>query len=168
MAKHDPWFMRERAVAFASLVLTKHDDVKVQPYAGADMAMDLLVEIRKDGKPTLRFFGVQLVPYLDLPNTRDADERVLSHLPRDPFAAALPICVFAIGVRKPEGIYRWLVEPVVEEGRALLHRDVAPSWQGLDETGVARLIGQVNAWADALNGGSSPKAPGRRLQAGSG
>ena len=161
MTKQEPWFLEMRAVAFASLVLTKHNKAKVQPYAGHDIAIDLLVEILKDGKSTLRFFGAQLVPYLDLPTIEDADERVLSHFGRDPFEASLPICVFVIGVRKLEGIYRWVVEPVVDDGRALLHRDVEASWQTLDEAGAARLIGQVNAWYDALNGGPTPKPRGR-------
>ena len=44
MTKQDPWFFEERAVAFAKLVLTKGHDVR--PYAGTDMGIDLLVEIR--------------------------------------------------------------------------------------------------------------------------
>src|SRR5881296_3422800 len=104
MTKQDPWFIEERAFAFASLVLTKRNDVVVRAHAGADRAIDLLVEVLKDGKSTLRFFGVQLVAYLDLPNIQEGDARVLSHLPRDPSEARLPLCVFVIGVRKPEGI----------------------------------------------------------------
>jgi hypothetical protein len=160
MTKQDPWFIEERALAFVSLVLTKRNEVRVQPYVGRDMALDLLVEVLKDGKPTLRFFGVHMVPYMDLPNTQNADERVLSHLGRDPLEASLPLCVFVIGVRKPEAIYRWVVEPVVEAGRALLPRDVEANWQILDEAGAARMIGQVNAWYDALNGASLPKSRG--------
>jgi hypothetical protein len=162
MTKEAPWFLQERAEAFVSLMLTERNDVKVLPYAGHDMGIDLLVEILKDGKSTLRFFGAQLVPHLDLPDTQTAEVGVFSHtLERDPFEASLPICAFMIGVRKPEGIYRWSVEPVVEDGRALLRRDVEPNWQPLDEAGAARLIGQVNAWYDALNGDSTPKRPGR-------
>jgi hypothetical protein len=161
MTKQDPWFIEERAVAFASLMLTKHNDAIVRAHADADMAIDLLVEVLKEGKSTLRFFGVQLVACMDLPNIESADERVLSHLPRDSSETTLPLCVFVIGVRKPEGIYRWIVEPVIDDGQALLHRDIAPNWQALDETGVAQLIGQVNAWYDALNGRSTPKTHGR-------
>ena len=164
MTKPDRWFMDERAFAFASLVLTKRNDVVVRAHAGTDMAIDLLVEVLKDGKSTLRFFGVQLVAYLDLPNSQHADERVLSHLPRERFESTLPLCVFVIGVRKPEGIYRWYVEPVVEDGRRVLKTEVKPSWQTLDEAGVARLIGQVNAYYDAPDGGSPPKPRGRHLK----
>ena len=157
MTKQDPWFFEERALAFAKLVLTKQHDIR--PHTGRDMGIDLLVEILKDGKSTLRFFGVQLVATMDLPDMQDADERVLvlSHLGRDPFEAALPICVFVIGVRKPEGIYRWVVEPVVDGGRALLQRDVEPNWHVLDEAGAARLIGQVNHYYDALRSDLAPK-----------
>lgn len=161
MTKQGPWFIEERAFAFAALVLTKQHDVIVRAHAGTDMAIDLLVEILKDGKSTLRFFGVQLVGYLDLPDIQNADERVLSHLGRDPSEAMLPICVFAIGVRKPEGIYRWIVEPAVDDGRALLHRDVEANWQTLDDAGAARLIGQVNAWYDARKEVPTRKTHGR-------
>lgn len=97
MAKQQPWFVEERALAFASLVLTKHDDVAVRPYAGRDMAINLLAKILKDGNATsyplnLRFFGVQLVGYLDLPTIQHADAHVLSHAGRDPFEAGLPLC----------------------------------------------------------------------------
>src|SRR5437867_2102850 len=124
MTKQDPWFFEVRAAAFASLVLTKHDNVKILPYAGRDTVIDLLVEVLKGRKLTLRFFGVQIVPYMDLPDIREANGRVLSHADRVPKEAALPLCAFVIGVRKPEGLYRWTVEPVVEGGRALLRRDV--------------------------------------------
>ena len=157
MTKHEPWFLAERAFAFASLVLTKHNDASVRQYAGTDIGIDLLVEILKVGKPMMRFFGVQMIPYLDLPKVEKADERVLSHLGRDPFEAGLPLCVFVVGVRKPEGIYRWVVEPIVADGRALLDREGKPNWQPLDEAGAARLIGQVNEWYDALQGGSMPR-----------
>lgn len=159
MTKQEPWFFEERAVAFAKLVLTKQHDVR--PIAGADMGVDLLVEIRTDRNSTRRrLFGVQIVAYMDLPDTQDSDARVVSHHGSDSLEGTLPICLFVIGVRKPEGIYRWLVEPVVEDGRALLHRDVDANWQPLDEAGVARLIGQVNAWYEALNGDVTPKRRG--------
>jgi hypothetical protein len=122
MTKQDPWFFEERAMAFASLVLTKHEDVLVRPHAGADMGIDLLVEVRTTGKSRRRLFGVQMIPYMDLPDMKNADERVLSHLGRNSMEADLPLCAFVIGVRKPEGTYRWVVEPVVEDGRAVLHR----------------------------------------------
>jgi hypothetical protein len=161
MTKQVPWFVAERAEWYASLVLTKRHDVKVQPCTGRDKAVDLLVEVLDDGKPTLRFFGVQIVPYMDLPDIPNGDKRVLSNRGRDLFEAALPLCVFVVGVRKPEGLYRWAVEPVVDDGRAVLHRAVEANWQPLDEEGAACLIGQVKAWYDALNGGSTPKRRGR-------
>jgi hypothetical protein len=167
MTKQDPWFIEERAFAFASLVLTRRNDVALRPYAGRDMAIDLLAEILKDGKPTMRFFGAQLVGSLDLPTIPKADERVLSHLGRDPFEAGLPLCVFVIAVRNPEGLYRWIVEPVLADGRALLQphapgqRDGQAKWQPLDDTGAARLIAQVNAYYDALTAGSPPKPAAR-------
>jgi hypothetical protein len=170
MKKPEPWFIEERALAFASLVLTRGHEVAVRPYAGRDLAIDLLVEILNNGKSTMRFLGAQLVGYLDLPALRNADERVLSHLGRDPLEAGLPLCAFVIGVRKPEGLYRWVVEPVVADGRAILQPhvhmqpDAQATWQTLDDAGAGRLIAQVNAYYDALNAGSSPKPDGRKFK----
>jgi hypothetical protein len=159
---------REDVTAFFAIyfspLISQHNGVQVRSYAGSDMGIDLLVELLKDGKPAPRFFGVQLVPYLDLPDDRTANERVLSHTGRDPSEATLPVCVFVIGVRKLEGIYRWVVEPVIEEGRALLVRDGEPNWQVLDEAGAARLIDQVNAWYDALQRTLTPKRRERRAK----
>jgi hypothetical protein len=161
MTKQEPWFIAERSRWFASLVLTKCNDVKIRPDVGDDKAINLLVEILKGGKPTLRFFAVQIIPHVDLPSIKDADEQVLAHLGRNSLEAALPLCVFVIGVRKPEGIFRWVVQPVVEDGRALLHRDREAAWQTLDEAGATHLIGQVNAWYDALHGASTRQPRGR-------
>jgi hypothetical protein len=164
MSKREPWFFEERAVSFANLRLTKRNGVEIRSHAGSDMGIDLLVELLKDGKSSLRFFGVQLVPYLDLPDPRSADERVLSHTGRDPLEATFPVCVFVIGVRKLDGIYRGVVEPAIQEGRALLVRDAEPNWQVLDEDGAVRLIDQVNAWYDALQGNPSPRGRERRAK----
>jgi hypothetical protein len=163
MTNQDPWFFKERAVAFASLALTKHHDVRLSP--GDDLGIDLLVEIRTAGDPTrLRLFGVQLVAYMDLPDVREADERVRSQVGRVAVEAELPLCVFVIGVRKPEGICRWVVAPVVDNGQALLRRDAEAAWQDLDEAEAARLIDQVNLWYDARDGGPTPKGRRRRAK----
>jgi hypothetical protein len=154
MIKEAPWFFEVRAEAFVSLVLTKHNDVRVVPDAGplGDMGLDLRIEILKGGKSLSRVFYAQLVPYLDLPERQTVEERVMSHgvtLKRTPEEEWAPMCVFAIGVRKPEGIYRWSMEPVVADGRASLRECLDANWQPLDEEGADRLIGQVNAWYDA-------------------
>jgi hypothetical protein len=158
-----PWFFDERAAAFVKLALTTRDDVRVRPSAGADDAARLLFEILKDGKPTLRFFGAQFVPYMDQPPPIEkADERVLTCLRKAPAGAGLPICVFVVEVRTLESLYRWAIEPVVQEGRALLQERRTGDWHPLDEAEVASLIGQVNAYYDALNGSPPPKPRGRR------
>jgi hypothetical protein len=158
MTQEQPWFFQERAEAFAKLLLTKRNEVQVLPAGGHERGIDLLVEALEEGKPTLRFFGVLLVPHLDLPDRKSLESGALSApAEQAPVEASLPVCVFVIGVRKPEGLYRWSVEPVVEAGRALLRRGAEAHWQALDETGVARLVAQVNAWYDALNGRPTPK-----------
>src|SRR5262249_269236 len=173
MTKEAPWFFEVRAEAFVSLVLTKHNDVKVVPDAGPlhDMALDLRVEILKAGKSIARFFYAQLIAYLDLPDMQNVESGVMSHgltLERNSVEEMVPICVFVIGVRKPEGIYRWSVEPIISDGQASLRECLEAKWQALDEIGADRLIGQVNAWYDARNGGSTPKSQRRHSKTESG
>ena len=57
-----------------------------------------------------------------------------------------------------------LVEPVVDDGRAFLQHNVAVNWHTLDEAGAERLISQVDAWYDALNGGPTPEPSGRQVK----
>jgi hypothetical protein len=164
MKKQYPWFFMERACAFASLMLTTDHKVKVQRHTGRDVAINLLVEILKRGKSTLRFFGVQVIPYMDLPYIQNADEKVFFHRNRDKFEGGIPVCAFVIGVRNPEGIYRWVVEPLVDNNGARLNSDVDAYWQPLDEATATRLISQVNAWYDALNGNGTQKRRGRQVK----
>jgi len=167
MTQQQPWFIDERAFAFASLVLTQGNDVAVRPFAGRDISIDLLAEVLKDGKSTARFFGAQVIGYLDLPSLARVDERVHSHLGRDPFEAGLPLCAFVIGVRIPEGIFRWVIEPIVDGGRArlqahvLTQREAQASWQALDDGAVVRIVEQVNAYYDTLNGRTAPSVNAR-------
>lgn len=73
MNKTEPWFVMERTKAFASLLLTTRKDLVIQPHQDdSDDGVDLLVEVIKDGKPTLRFFGVQLIGCTALPNIVEA------------------------------------------------------------------------------------------------
>lgn len=165
MQPTDPYYYRVRAVAFAGLALTEQGNAAVKEYAGRDMAIDLLVEVLKNQKSTLRFFGVQLLAEMDLPTGEEAEKRVLSHPGREPNEAALPLCVVFVGVRKPEGIFRWTVEPVVEEGRALLRPNALPTWEPFDARAAAQLIAQVDAWYDARSAATDPPPRGRRARA---
>lgn len=164
MTNQSLWFLEERARAFVSLLLTKNPEVALHPHAGREEELDFLVEVRRDDKSTLRFFGVQLVPFLDLPNPSTVDEEFSSNRDRQLRDVGLPLAIFVIGVRQPEGIYRWLVEPVVEEGHALLRYSESGAWQSLDEGAIARLIERVSTWYEALNGNSSTKALGRHAK----
>lgn len=164
MTTQAPWFLGERALAYVSLVLTKRNEVVLRTNGGSNTPTNLLVEILQDGKETMRFFGVRMDAVLDLPTNPKAVEGLFSHSENRPFDAGIPFAECRIGVRKPEGIYRWLVEPVIEEGRALLRYHEAGNWQTLDDEVAAEMIDRVNAWYDVLNGGSSSKPRGRKTK----
>jgi hypothetical protein len=173
MTNENPWFFEMRAEAFVTLVLTKHNDVKVMPDVGlgGDVALHLRIEILEKGKPTSpsRFFAAQLVPHLDLPDDKQRFELgVSSHslaIKRDPVEGSFPICVFVVGVRKPEGYFRWCVEPRVVDGRASLVPVPLKKadWQLLDEAAADRMISQLNAYYDAPNGNPEPRGRHSRM-----
>jgi hypothetical protein len=154
MTKQDPWFYEERAFAFASLALTEVKDVAIRTRPGTDLSLDILVELLRKGQSTLRFFGVQLKPYLDLPEPDKVDHDPGLPADWDPLEAAFPVCLFVIGVREPNGIYRWLAEPVIRDGHAELQAGATNSWHRIDKTEITRLIRQVRDWYDARGGTS--------------
>jgi hypothetical protein len=166
MSQPDPWFYRLRSVACASLALTKSGEARVQSQAGPETEIGLLVELLRKGKSTLRIFAVRIIAGMDLPSVEEAESQLPSQLRREAAGAALPLCVFLIGVRQPEGLCRWLVEPVVEDGQASLRRNPEPTWQPLDDAVVNRLLAQVNTWYDALNGPSEAEPRGRTVKSG--
>lgn len=162
MANNEAWFIEERAGRFASFLLTKNEDVVLRDFTvrfRSDRAavIDFLAEVRQGRKPTMRFFGVQLLGWLSLPSTPSPDQELMERLPGERFDVTLPLCLFLIDVRKPEGSYRWVVEPVIQDGRPVLIRSKESEWQALDEPGVERLIRQVNEWYDALQSSVVPK-----------
>lgn len=156
MPKQQPWFIAERSLAFASLLLTRGDRVAVRASPGHDQRIDLLAELLNGGKPTLRFFGAQLIGYLDLPPIESADEHVHSHPHSMP---GLPVCAFVIGVRNLDGLYRWVVEPTVADGRGVLRHQAQPDWRPLDDAGVDRIVTEVSGYYDALSAGATWERP---------
>ncbi|MGL4553389.1 MAG: hypothetical protein ACRC33_19655 [Gemmataceae bacterium] len=148
MTDQEPWFYTERAEAFASLALTEVRDVSVRPYAGTDMAIDLRVELLRGGKPTWQFIAVYLIPYLDQMPPDSADRCVPCSLGRDPVEAQWPVCAFLIEIRKLNGVFRWVREPAVRDGRAELIDGEKDSWHPIDTANITRLIEQAREWYD--------------------
>ena len=98
---------------------------------------------------------------LDVPEVAQAERYVLSH-PKLAKGTSVPFCVFAIGVRGPEGRYRWVAEPVIEEGRAYLDTHPRPQWVDLNEEAAAALVRRVSEWYDALQATLTPNTPSGR------
>jgi hypothetical protein len=161
MTEQEPWFVQERAVAFASLILTEQDNVSVRHQDGSE-AMDLLAEVRLYGKSTLRFFGVKLLAAVNL-----ADAKAMALPPKAMEGVTLPVCIFVIGAAEPEGVWAWALEPVVEEAGAALRLCVLGDWQPLGRDTAAQVVKRVNAYYDALAGKQPARTRGRASATGS-
>jgi hypothetical protein len=143
-------FLAERAELLAFVYLTRREDVIVNRLASADSGVDFLVTLTLGGVPTGRMFGVQVKAHegsvasaRELHSPGDLSLRDLADVP-------LPLCLFVFTMSDDRGYYGWLKEPVVGAPRAPMLRLVDEvSWDELNDAGLARIIGSVNAWYDA-------------------
>ena len=149
MPVKDPWFVGERAYAFSALLLTSHGELVVQQQRGTDDGIDLLVEVLKNGKRAMRVFGVQLKGCLSLPSLDETGDSFGSgNLGQAEYD--LPVCAFLIDVKKNEGYFCWVVEPIVEDEEPSLERCREPRWKPLNAQALKIIVGRVAEWYDAL------------------
>ena len=150
MNEKQPWFVEERATALASLLLTNRKDVVVQPARREDAGFDLLAEVLKNGVSAGRFFGVQVAGRLELPSVEAINRDFRSDGRNGHAEFAIPLCAFLFDVRNNQGVYRWLMEPVLEDGIPKLDRVGDTRWARLDERTVNTIVDQVAGWYEAL------------------
>lgn len=145
-----PWFVGERAMALASLLLTSRQDVAVRQLTGDDTGIDILAEVSKDaGKPG-RCFGVQVVGRLELPDVPSADLGPRPMRRKQLLGFTMPLCAFLFDVRSNRGFFRWIIEPVLDEGEPRLARQPSNEWTRLDERVIGDIVDRVVDWYDAL------------------
>jgi hypothetical protein len=150
MSRQQPWFVRDRATALASLLLTSRKDVDVRQLTDDESGVDLLAEVLKGGAKAGRFFGVQVAGRLDLPDGPTVDPDPRSPRPKRVAEFTMPLCAFLFDVRSNQGFYRWVVEPIIEHGDPKLERLTDKKWNKLDEAAVDGMVDHVSAWYDAL------------------
>jgi hypothetical protein len=150
MPKSDPWFVSERAYAIAALLLTSRNDLIVRQQYGNDGRVDMLVEVLKNKKHTMRVFGVQLKGFVSLPDLNTADKWFVSSSEKNRTEYSLPLCACLIDVKKKDTYFRWIVEPQVTEGEPHLIRPDAAEWKSLTEKNLDEIVTPVNEWYDAI------------------
>ncbi|SOD02656.1 protein of unknown function [bacterium JGI 053] len=143
-------FLAERAELLAFIHLTRREDLIVNRLESADSGVDFLVTLVLGGAPTGRMFGIQ-VQASEGSATCPRDLHAPGDLPfRDVADVPLPLCRFVFTMADDKGYYGWLKEPVVADRHAPVLRLVEDvRWDELDDEGLARIVGSVNAWYDA-------------------
>jgi hypothetical protein len=150
MDKGQPWFVEERAIALASLLLTSRKDLVVTHVPAKDHEYDLLVELVKDHHPWARLFAVQVAGVLELPSVQDIEAKLRKVRPKPRQEYSLPLAAFLWDVRRNEGFFTWIVQPVIQNGAPKLDGISKQDWHKLDESAVNKIVEQVNAYYDAL------------------
>jgi len=152
-------FMEQRAVALATVLLTRHEDVVVA-HTRFDLGHDLDVYIARNGVTSGRMFGVELKARLNLPRLGrlvDKTQLRLSTELRTGLTKAqkraadlpYPLMYLAFAMDTDQGYYAWLKEPIVAPGaRRLSTPEVqyASAWGNSTHVDVVKL---VNQWYDA-------------------
>ena len=158
--------MRKRALALASMYLTRRDGAVVQE-SEPGTGINLVLTLPPGARPGLRQLGVSLRYVLE-PVTADHADKVLrpSWPVPDYGPFPFPVALFFFTMRDNGAWSAWVAEPVVtSDGRAqLLLRD-RPDCQPLTDESLEGLLDRVDSWYDAQyasstagpSGGKRPK-----------
>jgi hypothetical protein len=138
----EPWYVSERAVNLAIVLLTSRDDLAVNA-TGSAMGVDLLVTIHPRGGQSGRVFGVIVKGVVDLSSAQPLRiQRALLDVP-------FPLCQFIFDVRSTEGYFRWILEPTVaRQARSL--REGKSQLVPIDDECLDQIVRRINEWYDAL------------------
>jgi hypothetical protein len=151
MNDKQPWYVAERALALASLMLTSRKDVVVRPpMGGADDGIDILAEIRRGKAAGGRFFGVQVIGRAELPGLAEIRKRFRAERKKTHAEYTMPVCAFLFDVRTNAGYYRWLVEPVTSDDDAALNGKQDSEWAPLNEKAANQIVDRVGEWYETL------------------
>ncbi len=151
--------MAERAVALATILLTRHPGVLVT--GAPDVAgYDLSVYLTSDGKPSSRMFAVELKGRLSLPRLGrivDAGRLKLSSelrlaLEKQQRSLAdltFPLLFIVFAMDSDRGFYGWLRQPVLgRSARVVLSPEIAFAQEWRQHT-HEEIVDTVNQWYDA-------------------
>lgn len=167
MTAEATWAIAMRAESLAKLFLTRSSrDIEILTASTlAEMSgFDLLVRILSATTSETPKFGVEakgtrqaLSGRQALPQFRKITDKVHN--------TDLPVCLFLFNVETEKGIYRWLREPIIEDGNNSRLRTNIPSYPGmkgrhgeggdqapfevLDDAGVNYIFDRVVSWYKA-------------------
>jgi len=150
MIGNEPGLIERRAEQLAVVYLTRRKDLDVSVLPEHDN-VDILVTIRGHRRDTGRRFGVDVEAMT--PGTAGAIEAHGTHIRRTASGKVqtFPVCAMMVDVVRNAAFWRWLREPVLEKGQALLlsHSEDPPSlFRELTASELNMIVDLVNRWYD--------------------
>lgn len=154
MDTQQAWYIGQRTEAMAVEHLTRRSDLEVVKAPSAEMGLDFLVTLHKDGKSSGRIFGVVAKALMsqELPSSSNGT----LHLPDSRLNVTafedfpFPVCVFCFILDSDYGYYRWVSKPEIEaEHQAKLSLNADVDLKKLTNEEIASIVANVNTWYDA-------------------
>ena len=119
MVATEPWFIGDRAIALATMYLTRRQDLEILPVVarGHDSSDDIRVELRSQSNAFPVHFLVKVKGVLRSGPRPGRSNGVfpVRYTRQELEYQGIPVCVFLFTVDDEQGYYRWLYEPVIAE-----------------------------------------------------
>jgi hypothetical protein len=154
MQTEQPWYIGLRSEALTVVYLTRRDDLIVSQQKQGQGVLDFSDTITKDGNYTGRIFGVQVKATVSsseliqdddifkLKNQEYNNLKVFRDLP-------FPVCLFFFTLDNDKGYYRWILEPIINEGNNMrLKFNENEELKNLNDQEIDNIIAMVNSWYD--------------------
>jgi hypothetical protein len=148
--KIQPWFVEKRARAFVYSLLAERN-LSIRDETQQDLGVDLLIDLRKDGRELGRYLAVQLMGFGEFPSVSDLNKKIARQIPQKVREElVLPFAVFVVQVKGLAAVYAWINEPFVEDGSAVLRPPLEYEWAKLDDKAIDGILKQVDQFWDTL------------------
>ena len=143
--------MEQRLEALATVYLTRRADLAVSK-VGADIGVDLIVQLIRESEPSRKMFGVMLKGTTDPISNEAQATRKLNSMKVGPKGCELcmPVCVFLFSMQDNQGYYDRQAEPLIERDQVKIEVKKTLQAKILDPHSMDRLIEAVDSWYDHL------------------
>ena len=118
------WYAEKRAMAYVYSLFAMHPEARLitetRDANGSDHHSDLLVDLNEPKHMTMqRRFAVEVKGYREFPNVVKLNRRMSKDaVYRITNESEIPVLVCVVQFVNLEAVYCWIIEPVIEEGKA--------------------------------------------------
>jgi hypothetical protein len=149
------WYAEKRAMAYVYSLFAMHDEAVLTEERHRnddDNGVDLLIDLSEPKKLMMpRRFAVQIKGLRDLPSVKELNKR----LGKDPGhrlakAFEMPVLLSVVQFSNLRALYCWIVEPIVEDGKAGLRIPDECNWTEFQKDAVEDVLAKVNVFYEAL------------------